>query len=148
MNPEPDSQVKQGEGRLTVHVTTARGAIPLEGARVTIRPYGDTPETAGDVLYSLVSDRDGITPTVTLPTKPRDLSLLPEDERPYLRYHVEVYLEGYSEAHYYGLPIFDGITAILPADLIPLSDGEDEAISPASRHFEIEPNPRLTQRKE
>ena len=78
-----------GTGYLIVQVTTARGAIPLEGAKVDIRSYEaeDTsaPETRGDVIASLTSGRDGNTPRVSLPTPPRAASESPGNIRPCIR---------------------------------------------------------------
>ena len=40
-------------GYLVVHVTTARGAIPLEGAAVSIRPNeGEDTTPRADILYA------------------------------------------------------------------------------------------------
>ena len=115
-----------GTGYLIVQVTTARGAIPLEGAKVDIRSYEaeDTsaPETRGDVIASLTSGRDGNTPRVSLPAPPRAASESPGNGRPYSLYQAEVTLDGYFAQTYIGIPIFDGITAIQPAVMIPLPE--------------------------
>ncbi len=57
----------ESEGYLVVHVTTARGSIPVEGAAVSIRANEDA-ETApnADILYATVTNRDGNTERITL----------------------------------------------------------------------------------
>lgn len=126
-----------GTGFLIVHVTTARGAIPLEGARVEIRSYdlSPTPDT-GDVIASLVSGADGNTVIFPLPAPPRAESLSPGGPKPYASYVVEIFLEGYRTQTYTGIPIFDGITAIQPADLIPLPEnGKPDSYTPDGESF-------------
>ena len=116
-----------GQGALVVHVTTARGAIPLEGAQVHVRNYdAEGSEGRGDVIRSVVSGRDGNTPVIPLPAPARVESLKPNGNAipPFASYLVEVILEGYFQQNYIKVPIFDGITAIQPADLIPLSEND------------------------
>ncbi len=125
--PEPsaDEQLR-GRGYLIVPVSTAGGAVPLAGARVDIRAYdaelGSDPATRGDVIASLVTDRDGKTPRVALPAPPREESETPNGKTPYAFYQAEVFLEGYYRQSYIAIPIFDGITAVQPAVLIPLPE--------------------------
>ncbi len=130
-----------GQGALVVHVTTARGAIPLEGAQVYVRSYdADGTDGRGDVIRSLVSGRDGSTPIIWLPAPARSESLKPNGggPPPFSTYIVEVFLEGYFMQNYINVPIFDGITAIQPADLIPLSENDktDSRTPDGERFFE------------
>ena len=132
-----DRPLAMGKGNLIVHVTTARGAIPLEGAQVTVRGYEpEFTENRGDVLLTLTTDRSGNTERITLPTLPLSDSMSPTDTRPFSVYNLEVHLEGYRGQIYYGLPIFDGITAIQPVDMIPLSeDGSGAPFDPREDRF-------------
>ncbi len=134
-------------GTLIAHVTTARGAIPLSGARVTVRKYlPDGTEGKGDVILSRITDENGNTSVITLPTLPRNNSLLPQEEEgkvpPYLLYQLEVRLEGYRDQSYIAIPIFEGVTAIQPVDLIPLPEnGRDNSqYSSEERFYESPPN--------
>ena len=128
-----------GQGYLVVHVTTARGAIPLEGAQVNVRDNRPEFETGrGDVIASLVTGNDGNTQPLQLPAPPRSESLQPNNggEKPYATYHVEVQLEGYYTQNYANVPIFDGIAAIQPADLIPLPEnGRTDSRTPDGQRF-------------
>jgi hypothetical protein len=127
MNIEQQSSASStiGEGSLIVHVTTARGAIPLEAAQVQVRQYeGEEVSGRGDVIVSAITGRDGNTPRIPLPAPARSESLKPNGGGipPFTSYIVEVFLEGYYTQSYINVPIFDGITAIQPADMIPLSE--------------------------
>ena len=80
-------------------------------------------ESNRDIVRSLITDNDGITPKVKLPTPKRSYSLTPEDEEsPFALYDVEVTAEGYFTKRIIGVAIFSGINAILPVNMIPESD--------------------------
>ena len=83
-----------GTGSLVVKVSTARGAIPLEGARVNIR---GTDGQSSDVIYSLMTNRDGLTELVTLPAPARGLSESPGNPTPYALYDLDIFKEGYID---------------------------------------------------
>ena len=104
------------EGYLTVKVSTARGAIPLEGALVQIR--GSDASNSG-ILYSLRTDRDGKTPRITLPTPPLSASQSPGNTPSYADYTVEVFREGYQPLTFEQVPIFPSILSIQPAVMVP-----------------------------
>lgn len=107
----------QGVGYLTVRVSTASGAIPLEGAAVNIRG-GNVDDSA--VIYALATNSDGLTPTVSLAAPPRSASLSPQDTTPaYAVYNVDVFAKGYAPAFFHNVPIFEGINSVQPAILLP-----------------------------
>ena len=106
-------------GYLVVQVSTARGAIPLEDASVTVR--GTEKENSG-VIRSLITGRDGKTETIELPTPPRVLSQSPGTVTPYALYDVDVFKEGYADLFIQKIPVFGSVTAIQPAIMIPLPD--------------------------
>ena len=108
-----------GKGFLVVQVTTANTAIPLSGATVIISR--DEPESA-DVLYQLRSGGDGRTERVELSAPPRIDSQRPSSEPPYTAYNIEVRMPQYQTALYRAVPIFDGITSMQQANLVPLPE--------------------------
>lgn len=120
-----------GTGYLTVRVTTASEALPLEDALVTV--YGNQSDFSS-VIARLVTGNDGLTPTIALLAPPRSLSEEPNSVRiPYATYNISVNKDGYSPIEMYGVPIFDGITSVQPADLIPLpQNGYPDAFDPYS----------------
>ena len=148
MNPEeraaPSSE-NTGQGKLLVHVTTARGAIPLEGALVNIRNYApEGTEGRADVITTLTTNRDGNTELISLPAPPRQNSMKPNGGNTYTPYNIDVYLEGYFAQNYFNVPIFDGITAIQPVDMIPLSEnGRTDSRTPDSERFLESTGPQL-----
>lgn len=113
IQPQPYTEV----GYLTVRVSTAGGAIPLENVAVNIRS-GNVEDSS--IIYALTTDRDGLTPTVSLPTPPRTASEVPQYTAPiYAVYNVDVYAEGYLPAFFNNVPIFSGINSVQPAVLVP-----------------------------
>lgn len=112
--PSPDEL-----GYLLVRVSTALGAIPLEDATVYIR--GNTPESSG-VIYSLLSDRDGLTDKVALPTPPFSLSSSPSASQPFSTWNVEVLKEGYVPVLFQSVPVYPRILSVQPAALVPRAE--------------------------
>ncbi len=106
-----------GRGYLTVRVTTARGAIPLAGAYVTVR--GSQVEDSGVAAVAL-SGRDGLTPRLSLAVPPRANSESPESADPFYSYHIEVEKDGYRTQNYYNVPVFEGISALQTVEMVPL----------------------------
>ena len=134
-----------GLGYMIVRVTTARGAIPLEGALVTVSNYSPEFESGrGDVIAVYKTDRSGVTEKFSLPAPPRALSMSPGNGKSYQTYNISVAKDGYYSQSYINAPVFDGITSIQTADMIPLPDnGQTDNFDPdGNRFFETE-NPNL-----
>ena len=137
--PQYDSLGYTGTGYLVVRVSTASGALPLPGATVLIR---GSEENFSAVIARLTSGEDGLTPKIALLTPPRSLSQTPsQTAKPYASYNVEVYLDGYHSLSAQNVPIFDGITSIQPADLIPVPKNGYPATRPPyeQQYTESEP---------
>ncbi|MBO7311085.1 MAG: hypothetical protein J6U86_06825 [Clostridia bacterium] len=122
MNQSIDQRENQSVGYLTVRVSTAGGAVPLEGAAVNIRG-GDVDNSS--IIYSLSTNSDGLTPTVTLDTAPRSASQTPQGSTPpYVAYNIDVFARGYAPAFFHNVPIFEGINSVQPAVLLPNIENE------------------------
>jgi hypothetical protein len=106
------------KGYLRFLVRTASGAIPLEGALVTIRERGNKT----DAIVSFITDQSGGVPLIALPAPPRLSGDRPSDALPYASYDAEVSMPGYYSNLYSGIVIFDSITSVQTADLIPLPE--------------------------
>ena len=116
------SDVLGGKGYLVVRVATASGAIPLKGARVTVR--GGEPENS-EFYYSSYTGASGLTEKISLPAPRKILSESPgPSERPYSLYSIDVFYDGYKDAFFVNVPIFDTITSIQPVNMIPRPDNE------------------------
>ena len=114
-----------GQGKLVFQITTAGGAIPLEGAEITLRESRSPTEAGGDVLAVLYSGRDGKSDAIPLPAPARGYSLEPARDGapiPYALYNADVRMEGFYKQSYIRIPVFDGITSIQRASLIPLPE--------------------------
>lgn len=112
-----------GYGHMIVRVTTARGAIPLESATVTVHNYDPEFENGrGDVIAVYTTNSSGLTERFSLPAPPRELSMSPGNGKSYETYNLSVTRPGYYQQYYTSVPVFEGITAIQNADMIPLPD--------------------------
>ena len=127
--PVPDRPTGEmtGRGILVFQITTAGGAIPLEGAEITLRQSRGPTEAGEDVLAVLYSGWDGKTAP-----------------GPYALYNADVKLEGFYKQSYIRIPVFDGITSIQRASLIPLPEnGYEGGSRPDGETFVEGENPDL-----
>ena len=113
-NPAPSEL-----GYLVVRVSTALGSIPLENATVHIR--GNTADSSG-VIYSLLSDRDGLTKKVALPAPPRALSGSPGSVAPFSTWNIDVSKEGYVPVFFQNVPVYSQVVSVQPAVLVPRTE--------------------------
>ncbi len=113
-----------GMGYLSVAVSDASGAFPIKGALVGISRYA----SGEGLLYSLRTDRDGLTPAIQLAAPLKSESLLPRSEKPFSEYLVTVKKDGYYTTENIALPIFDGVSTRQSVSLLPLT--EADALSP------------------
>ena len=142
-----DTRPMTGQGRLVFQITTAGGAIPLEGAEVTLRQSRGPTDAGGDVLSILYSGRDGKTEVLPLPAPARGYSLEPARDGapvPYALYNADVRMDGFYKQSYIRIPVFDGITSIQRASLIPLPEnGYEGGTRPDGEMFVEGENPDL-----
>ena len=142
-----DTRPMTGQGKLVFQITTAEGAIPLEGAEVTLRQSRGPTDAGGDVLSVLYSGRDGKTEALTLPAPARGYSLEPARDGapvPYALYNADVRMDGFYKQSYIRIPVFDGITSIQRASLIPLPEnGFEGGVRPDGSVFIEGENPDL-----
>ena len=110
-------------GSIVVRVTTASGAIPLENALVTVSEYGTG--SGGDIVATLRTNSSGLTEKISLPTPPKSMSLSPGNGKSYASYVVEIQKDGYNNQQYINVPVFDGVTAVQNADLVPLPENSE-----------------------
>ena len=142
-----DTRPMTGQGKLVFQITTAGGAIPLEGAEVTLRQSRGPTDAGGDVLSVLYSGRDGKTEVLPLPAPARGYSLEPARDGapvPYALYNADVRMDGFYKQSYIRIPVFDGITSIQRASLIPLPEnGYEGGTRPDGEMFVEGENPDL-----
>lgn len=120
-NNIPNTGALDGTGYIVVRVSTANGAIPISGAHVVIR--GGDVNNSG-VIYSLYTSSSGLTEKTALPAPSKSFSEQPGTERPYSSYNIDVFAEGYRDSFYANVPVFDTITSVQPANMIPKTENE------------------------
>ena len=140
-----DQTMGAGYGYIIVRVSTARGAIPLEGATVTVRNYDPEFEAGrGDIIAVYTTNSSGLTERFALPAPPRELSMSPGNGKSYQSYNLTVTKDGYGNQEYINVPVFEGITAVQNADLIPLPEnGQTDRYQYGSGQFFESENPKL-----
>ena len=143
--PENPELPAGGVGYLIVRVTTALGSIPLEGISVTVRNYNPEGESGkGAVITTLVTDRSGNTKRFPLAAPPKELYEHPGNVRPFASYSVDINTDGYYEQYYTNVPIFDGVTSLQQADLVPLAENRrTDSQTPDVRIFSESQKPSL-----
>ena len=106
-------------GTLSVRTYTAGDALPVP--RASVRIFG-AEEANRFSVHSLLTDENGISPTVSLPAPNRKYSLEPHpDEPPYAIYDIEVNADGYLPRLLRSVPIFGGVYSLQPVSLVPTS---------------------------
>ncbi len=145
-----DNFTESGSGYFIAYVTAGEDAIPIEDAYVEVRRYLNENEEGGEVIYSLKTNPDGKTVPVELSAPSKTLSQYPgSDTLPYSEYSVTVIKDGYSTVENIGIPIFDGVVAIQPIALLPLTEKdlylpyESEIIVKEQNSYEKLRNDRL-----
>ena len=104
-------------GFLQVQAYTAEEALPI--FKINVRISGGE-ETNRGADFSLMTDRNGETETVTLSTPKIAYSLSPNpEEQPYSKYDVEIYGDGYYPKRLAGVTVFPGIKSLLRVEMIP-----------------------------
>lgn len=113
------------EGSLRFQVTVGRGVIPIEGADITV---SKTINGKKYIFEATTTDQDGLSKTITLPAPDRQLSLSPGEPDAYSTYDARIDHPGYSSMEFLNIPIFEGITSLQSARMLPTFEGNQEPI--------------------
>lgn len=121
-NPNnPEMPAADAFGSLAVQVTTARGAVPVDGALVVISEDGE--DGAERMLFTLQTNRSGETQTVRLATYPLSLSQNPDFfGKPYKDYTITTSKPGYYTVINKNVPVFADRFSIQPVNMIALPE--------------------------
>lgn len=109
-------------GYLKAFVTTARGALPIANAQVIVTRLIDDDELLEQAART---DMSGYSPLFTLPAVSGIYSLSPESIAPFTYYNMYVRADGFYPVLLREIPMYGGITAVQPVDLIPVAEGDD-----------------------
>ena len=125
-------------GKLRVRAYTAGGALPVAGANVVVR---GSSEGNSQVVFSSVTDIDGLSDEFTLPAPSLEYSLLPNPaELPYSLYDLVVSKDGYFTKRITGLSVFSGINSVQLISMIPGSGEISEDYPRGSVNYIIPEN--------
>lgn len=121
-NPNnPEMPAADAFGSLAVQVTTARSAVPVDGALVVISEDGE--DGAERMLFTLQTNRSGETQTVRLATYPLSLSQNPDFfGKPYKDYTITTSKPGYYTVINKNVPVFADRFSIQPVNMIALPE--------------------------
>lgn len=119
-------------GELRFSVTDAVNNRPVSGAGIQISGI-DNP---GNILYSLTTNPQGISDTISLEAPPVGLSLEPGSIQPYSEYIFTIRADGYEPVTINGAEILATITALQSVQMLPLTT----APSGSSELFVIPPH--------
>lgn len=109
-----------GGGMLEFRVFTAREALPIEGAKITVsvRING-----SDHVLYSAMTDSSGETAMTVLPAPSKELSQNVDNRvQPFSLYDAVVEKEDFAKVLLRDIPIFDGVRSVQSVAMIPEED--------------------------
>lgn len=137
---EPDNDEEEDDsdtGYLQIRAFTARSALPIQNAFVTISKKKKTGE---DLTWLALTDSDGVTEVLSLPTVSRNASLEPGGPVAFSVYNIQIDAAGYYSVRNIGVPIYGGITAVQPVELIPLPEqtGSGNLVFPEAGPEELE----------
>lgn len=120
--------MEMGFGTLKIRAYIAEGAYPLEGVVCTITGVD---EWNRDISLIAVTDSDGVTEPISLPAPDRIYSQSAAAKEPsYSSYDVVVSKENYYTKRIRQVPVFSGVDAVLPVNMIPYVDYKDGGTYP------------------
>lgn len=111
------TDVNNRRGTARFRTYTARGALPVKSARIVVsREIGGKRH----VFYTLTTDESGLTPIISLPAPPKELSESPDSPvTPYATYDAQVNAAGYDEVLIRSMPVFEGVQSVQRIALVP-----------------------------
>lgn len=128
-------------GTISIRVFTAGGALPI--AETVVRITGIDEENRF-VEYSILTDVDGLTNKIPLPTPARSFSLSPySPEVPYANYDIEIVADGYYPKTIHNVAIFSGINAIQEVNMIPSGISQNPLYPTNNLNTTVYENPNL-----
>jgi len=119
---EEEGEKRLAKGSLFVQVRSKLAFMPVQGAAIYIYPAGQQ-EMA---LQEGIADESGEKYFDNLHTPPKELSLKPEEERPYSVYTLVIEARGYRRSIVEGIQILPGEIAEQIVYLLP-DEGEEKA---------------------
>ncbi len=110
-------------GYLQVDVVSDANSFPITDANISISKTEDPSQT----LEEITTNSSGQTENISLEAPPLELSLTPQDIRPYAEYTIRITAPGFEPLVISGTEILADTTAIQNARMIPLSESGTNA---------------------
>ena len=105
-------------GYLQVDVVSDTNSFPITDANISISKTEDP----GKTLEEITTNSSGQTENISLEAPPPELSLTPQDLRPYAEYTIRITAPGFEPLIISGTEILANTTAIQNARMVPISD--------------------------
>ena len=118
------------QGSLYFTLRTADSAFPVANAAVTL--YSPDGAVLGE---DRITEESGISRKFFIDAPDRSLSLRPEEALPYSTVDARIEADGFYTFFVRGIQIFAGEESVLPAEMIPRGQSEDEVLE-----YEIGPH--------
>ena len=96
-------------GYIKIETYTANQGIPITNV---IGNIYSTIENEKLKLGQLITDNDGISNTIKLPSINSSASQTPSDENPYTVYDLEIIKPGYKNKYFKNIPVFPNVVSI------------------------------------
>ena len=118
----------KGGGTLEFRVSEARGAFPVELAKIVVTTRIDNRDHE---MFNAVTDKSGATRARILPAPPKALSQLSKNSvQPFALYDATVEKDGYTKVILRDIPIFDSVQSVQSVSMLPESEaGNTEEIT-------------------
>ena len=118
----PASDTPAFVGYLRVYAFTGGGAEPIAGARAIITRADEDTQT---VYANLLTDANGFTPVVALPSVDPALTLQPGTAQPYVAYAIRVTADGFQPVEHRNVPVYGDNYVTQPVAMTPILPGKD-----------------------
>jgi len=102
-------------GYLIVNTRTAQGAVPVEGAQITVT---DMNGASSRVVSVSKTNRSGSTVKIRLPAAPYKNTVGSAAGVPCALYNIDADKDGYYPVRNVGVQIYSGITSVQPVEFI------------------------------
>lgn len=127
-------------GQLQVDVVSDENNFPIADANISI----SSTENPEKTIEQVVTNSSGQTENVSLSAPPVELSLTPQDLRPYAEYTIRITAPGFEPVVISGTEVLADATAIQNVRMIPLADvvsgtTEDIVIPDHTLYYEYPP---------
>ena len=105
------------KGSLIFQVSSSKGALPIKNAKVQL-----SRQISPDIYYykELITDISGKTPPLCVFAPEKNLSLSPDNSKPYFSYHALIDADGYRKVKLDDIRAFEGITSMQSVTLEPV----------------------------